>query len=530
MMLSKLWVHAKEAFLAPASNQQSNAAFSQAFIKALLEVLGSHGLLSSQGQRLAYECDACILLKEVPGLVAVPKTLKQVAQVLKLCHQFDVPFVARGAGTGLSGGAVGLKKGVLLHLAQLNQILEINTEKRYAWVEVGVVNASLNEALAPYGLHYGPDPSSQAACTLGGNVAENAGGIHCFKSGVTTDHVLALELITPQGEVLHLGSESPSGSAYDWRSLVVGSEGTLGVVSKLCVRLLPLPQEKRLYQVGYATMEQATGAIAEVIRQGLNPSAMEYLDKPTVWAVNRAFNMGFPEPCEALLLVEVAGSPAQITYEAQALEEVLNGFKPLWLSSATDAAACKALWKARKGTVAAYGMLQPAFYVQDCVIPRSKLTEVLQGIEAIGQHYELMVANVFHAADGNLHPNLLFNPNDSAMVQRVMEAGDAIMALCLKLGGTLSGEHGIGLEKIAFMSTQFSDGDLNRMWDIKTLLDPKGLANPGKLLPAKATCGEQGVYHKHEGCLDKINFTGLAALSASRRLPLTQDGEEGLWI
>lgn len=460
----------------------------------LQRTLAPNTVLASDSERLSYECDACVLYKAVPGLVVVPKTPEDVVTTVEACYEQGVPFVARGAGTGLSGGALCPDNAVLICLNQLTKVIELNVEQRYAWVEVGVVNAEFNRQLAQYNLHYSPDPSSQIACTLGGNIAENAGGIHCFKQGVTTDHVLAVEGVTAEGNPFRYGHPSFSDSPFAAQKLWIGSEGTLGVVTKACVKLSPRPQTVQVVLAAFGKMEEAADCVSTIIRQGIQPSAMEYLDQPTVWAVNKTFHMGFPSDCQAVLIAEVAGQSHQVEFELDELSKIVKRFNPQQLEIATTPERCQKLWKVRKMSVGAYGQLMPAFYVHDCVIPRSRLKEVLAGIAAIGQQYGVPVANVFHAADGNLHPNLLFDPHIEGRREIVIEAGDAILALCLEMGGTLSGEHGIGIEKRGYMDKQFSETDLNVMLRAKALYDPKQLANPDKLFPLKHHCGEGGLY------------------------------------
>lgn len=494
----------------------------QAFIQSCQWLIGRKHVLSRVEERLSYECDACVLVKTPPDLVVLPATPAEVAQLVALCHRHEIPFIARGAGTGLSGGALAIEGGVILSLNRLNRILEINPEARTAWVEVGVVNATLNDRLSPLGLFYAPDPSSQTACTVGGNVAENAGGIHCFKHGVTTDHILALELVLPSGEVVTVGEPTTQSGkqGLDLMRLIIGSEGTLGVVTKVCLRLMPKPAQANVILVAFLHPEQATDAVSALVSGGLEPAAIEFMDGPTIWAVNQAFDMGFPEGAQALLLIELSGQLAEADRETENVAEVLHRFDPLLFQVARDPDSAKRLWKARKGTVAGYGRLKPAFHALDCVIPRSRLTEVLKGMTAISDRHVLMIASVFHAGDGNIHPNLLFDPKEPDAVARMHAASDEIMALCLAVGGTLSGEHGIGIEKIHMMSCQWNDGDLGWMRQVRAVFDPAGRANPGKVIPLRRTCGEGGTHHA------EMVVQPFPARSAA----LTKDGETGLWI
>jgi glycolate oxidase subunit GlcD len=500
----------------------AKGAMTPAFIAACQAIVGKKYVLAQIEERLSYECDACMLLKTPPDLVVLPGTPNEAAALVTLCHDHAIPFVARGAGTGLSGGALAIEGGVILSLNRLNHILSIDSISRFAWVEVGVVNATLNERLAPLGLFYAPDPSSQGACTVGGNVAENAGGIHCFKHGVTTDHILALELVLPTGQTVTLGHPTTQSGkdGLDLLRLLIGSEGTLGVVTKVCLRLMPKPAQANVILAAFGKIEHAGDAVAGLVARGLEPAAIEMMDGLTIWAVNQAFNMGFPDTAQALLLVELSGQWAEANSETETVLAVLQQFEPILLDTARDPDSAKRLWKARKGTVAGYGRLKPAFHALDCVIPRSRLTEVLQGMTAIGDRHGITIASVFHAGDGNIHPNLLFDPKEPNAVERMHAASDEIMALCLSVGGTLSGEHGIGIEKLHFMAKLWSDADLGKMRQVRAVFDPQGRANPGKLIPAKRTCGESGTHHA------EMVLKPFPAQSTR----LTPDGEIGLWL
>ena len=482
-----------------------------AFIQALNKALPPDCLLDETSERLTYEADACVLFKEVPSLVVVPDTPEHVEAIIKLCHEHQVPFVPRGGGTGTSGGSLPVTGGILLALNKLNQIESIDVDRRCAWVQVGVVNARINEALAPHGLYYAPDPSSQGACTIGGNVAENAGGMHCFKHGVTVDHIQGLEMVLPNGQLIRVGGPTYGCQGPDVLRLLIGSEGTLGVVTRVCIRLSPKPETMRLFQATYATTEQACNVVSQLVQHPVQPAAIEFLDTLTVKAVNSAFKLGFNEESAALLLVEVSGPEAHIAYETEVVDTILRSQEPLDCHMADTPEEAKRLWKARKGTAGAYGRIAPAFFVHDCVIPRSKTAEILAEIEAIAKRFDLPVANVFHAGDGNLHPNVLFDPNNPDERHRSHEAGNAILKACLDAGGTLSGEHGIGVEKREAMAWQFTEADLHWMHQVRHTFDPHSLSNPGKVFPLKRTCGEAGLQHACDHSL-------------------SQDGETGHWI
>jgi len=459
-------------------------------INRLRTKLGARYVLDRPEELAAYDCDACTLIKKSPELVALPRTVEEVAFIVQTCNEFKVPFTARGAGTGLSGGALAMRGGVLIGLNRMDQILEIDTLNRTATVEVGVVNVWLNEALKPYGFFYAPDPSSQVACTLGGNIAENAGGIHCIKYGVTTDHILALQVVLPDGSITWLGSKVRRSHGPNLVGLMVGSEGTLGIVTQAIVRLTPKPEMIRVYLAAFSTVKDAGATVSSIIQSGLTPSALEFIDAFTVRAVNEAFHVGFPESAEAVLLIELDGPAAEVLHNETTLKEILAQHQVSQVRMGETEAERLALWKSRKATVAAYGRYLPAFYLHDCVIPRSKLVFILEKIEEVAKRYDLTIGNVFHAGDGNLHPNILFDPDDRQMVSNALRGGEEIMRACLAIGGTLSGEHGIGIEKSEYMKLQFSAESLDKMKQVKSVFDPAGLSNPDKIFPMRSGCGE----------------------------------------
>jgi glycolate oxidase len=459
-------------------------------IDRLRTKLGARYVLDRPEELAAYECDACTLVKKSPELVALPRTAEEVAFIVQTCNEFKVSFTARGAGTGLSGGALTMRGGVLIGMNRMDQVLEIDIANQTATVEVGVVNVWLNEALQPYGFFYAPDPSSQVACTLGGNIAENAGGIHCIKYGVTTDHILALQVVLPDGNITWLGSKVRRSHGPNLTGLMVGSEGTLGIVTQAIVRLTPKPEMIRVYLSAFDRVQDAGGTVSSIIRCGLTPSALEFIDAFTVHAVNEAFHVGFPENAEAVLLIELDGPASEVIHNETILKGILAQHQVSQIRMGETEAERLALWKSRKATVAAYGRYLPAFYLHDCVIPRSKLVFILEKIEEVAKRYNLTIGNVFHAGDGNLHPNILFDPDDPQMVSDALRGGEEIMQACLAIGGTLSGEHGIGIEKSEYMSLQFSSESLEKMKQIKHVFDPAGLSNPDKIFPMRSGCGE----------------------------------------
>lgn len=458
---------------------------------------------------MTYDCDGCTLVKTLPDLVVIPRNTEEVSEVVKLCHQYKIPFIARGAGTGLSGGALALEGGIIISLVKMDQILEVDTLNLTATVQPGMVNAWLNQALAEKNLFYAPDPSSQSACTIGGNVAENAGGIHCIKYGVTTNHILGVEMVLPDGEIIWIGSSNRRQHGLNLTGLITGSEGTLGIVTKIKVRLTPTPKKKKVYLAAFDKTADSTNCVADIIQSGLIPAALEFMDHFTVTAVNQAFQVGFPETAEAVLLIELDGDPKAVNEEETRLKKLLAQNNASKISEGETEEERQKLWHARKKAVAAYGRFLPAFYLHDTVIPRSKLTEVLTKIIDISKKYEMTVGNVFHAGDGNLHPNILFDPDDRAMMERVKQGGEEILKVCLEAGGTLSGEHGIGLEKSEYMNLVYSNDDLEKMLGIKAVFDPDTLANPGKIFPTPGGCGEA-----------KCGMDMTQALSAN----------EGVWI
>ncbi len=460
-------------------------------LKRLFQRIVGHAFVLDAPEVLkAYECDACVLMKAQPDLVVLPANTQEVAQVVKICHEFEIPFIARGSGTGLSGGTLPVSGGIFIGLSRMNHILEIDPENRIARVETGVINAWLNRDTRPFKLFYAPDPSSQAACSIGGNIAENAGGIHCVKYGVTTDHILGLEVVTPEGDIVSLGGPHGHYRGINWVGLFVGSEGTFGIATQAIVRLTPLPQTIKVFLASFSKLQHAAALVADIMASGLRPSALEMMDDVTIKAVNEAFSTGFPQDAEAVLLIELDGHTDEVAMAEQQLMPLLSQHQVQQLRQAEDEAERLTLWKARKGAVAAYGRILPAFYLHDCVIPRSELVHVLTQIQAIGKAHEVVIANVFHAGDGNLHPNILLDPDDPAMVKRVLAAGEEILKACLDVGGVLSGEHGIGIEKSEFMDLVFTWDEIDVMRRLKQVFDPKGIANPDKILPVKSGCGE----------------------------------------
>jgi glycolate oxidase len=457
----------------------------------LQRLLPAERLLLRAEDLFAYECDAQTLDRALPMAVTFPENTDEVAAIVKLCAGQGVPFLARGAGTGLSGGAVAAGS-VIICTARLNHIAAIDLPNRQAWVGPGVVNAHLTRAVVAEGLHYAPDPSSQNACTIGGNVAENSGGPHTLKYGVTTNHVLALEVVLPDGSVVRLGGPAADNPGYDLVSAFVGSEGTFGIATKILVRLSPSPEAVRTALAVFDSVADACRAVTEILRRGITPAAIELIDQVTLRAVEAYIHAGFPLDAAAVLLVEVDGLEDEMVAEA---EVVLLGCRAAGAREvrlAGDDAERLKLWKGRKQAFGALGRLAPNYYTHDGVIPRTRLPEVLEEIARIAERNQVTIANVFHAGDGNLHPVVLYDEREPGVLDRVRAAGDSILKLVISVGGALSGEHGIGLEKIDYMDQLFDEPSLADMRKLRDVFNPHGLCNPGKVIPAPGRCVEPG--------------------------------------
>jgi glycolate oxidase len=465
-----------------------------ALLAQLRSLLPEDRLVVRTDDLFAYECDGQTFDRGMPLAVAFPETSREVAAVVRACAAHGVAFLPRGAGTGLSGGAVA-SGSVAISTARMNRILSIDLENRQAWVEPGVVNAHLSRAVAGAGLHYAPDPSSQNACTIGGNVAENSGGPHTLKYGVTTNHVLALEVVLPDGSIVELGSAAPDAPGYDLVSPFVGSEGTFGIATKILVRLSPIAEGVRTVLAIFDRVGDACRAVSEILGRGIIPAAIELIDQTTLRAVEGYIHAGFPLDAAAVLLIEVDGLADELDEQAHV---VLAGCKAAAVREvrlAKDDAERLLLWKGRKQAFGALGRLAPNYYTHDGVIPRTKLPEVLDEFTRIALRHQLIIGNVFHAGDGNLHPVVLYDEREPGVLDRVKAAGDSILRLVLSVGGTLSGEHGIGLEKVGYMAELFSEADLAQMRRLRDIFNPRGLCNPGKVLPAPGRCVEPGTGH-----------------------------------
>ncbi len=460
-------------------------------VEKLRALLRPEQVISEPEELLVYECDGLTHYRHRPRAVVFPASTEEVAEVLKLLSRERVPLVPRGAGTGLSGGALAVGGGVCVELARMRSVLKVDVENRLAVVQAGVVNAHVSRAVARHGLYYVPDPSSQGSCTVGGNVGENAGGIHCLKYGTTTDHVVGARVVLPEGHVVNLGGGGAEAPGYDLLGLFVGSEGTFGVVTEVTVRLTPVPPSIRTLLADFTDIDDASRAVSAVIAAGIIPAGLEMVDGATIRAVEASvFAAGMPTDAEAALLVELDGLEAGMDEEVERVRAICLRHGARSVRLAADEAERKRLWAARKGAFGAMGRITPDILIQDAVVPRSCLPEVLAATYRIGARHGLRVANVFHAGDGNLHPLVCFDSRDAAQVERVHEAGREIMETCVRAGGTITGEHGVGLDKSDYLPLVFSDEDMRTMLAVRAAFDPEGLCNPGKIIPVLKGCGE----------------------------------------
>jgi glycolate oxidase subunit GlcD len=461
----------------------------QRVIDKLRAAIGKRNVLTDADELLVYEADALTVIKRLPAAVVLPKDAEEVSAVVRILAEEKIPFTPRGAGTGLTGGSIAFDGSVIIELARLNRILKIDYENRLAVVETGVINVHLSQATSPGGFHYAPDPSSQMACTIGGNVAQNSGGPHCLKYGMTTNHILALEVVLPTGEIVNLGGGGVDVAGYDLLGAFVGSEGTFGIATKATVKLTRLAQAVKTLLAEFMTVTDASRSVSEIIAAGIFPAALEMIDRATIVAVeNSIFAGGFPTDVAALLIIEIDGLAVGIEREAEHAVEICLRNHARAVRVARDDAERVRLWGARKRAFGAMGRIKADLMVQDAVIPRSKLPEVLDEIYAIAARHRLNIANVFHAGDGNLHPNISYDGRNPDDVRRVELASKEIMQLCVDAGGTITGEHGVGADKIRYMDLIFSDSDMERMLAVKNIFNPTGLCNPSKVIPATKTC------------------------------------------
>ncbi|MFG6416155.1 FAD-linked oxidase C-terminal domain-containing protein [Roseateles sp. DC23W] len=472
-----------------------------AVIAALQRLLPAHALLHRAEQTTPYECDGLTAYRQRPLAVALPETEAQVGGVLKACHALGVPVVARGAGTGLSGGAMPHEAGVTLALAKFNRIIAIDPFARTARVQCGVRNLAISEAAAPHGLYYAPDPSSQIACTIGGNIAENSGGVHCLKYGLTLHNVLRVRGFTAQGEPVEFGSEALDAPGLDLLALVVGSEGMLAVITEVTVKLVPKPQLARCVMASFDDVRKAGDAVAAIIAAGIIPAGLEMMDKPMTAAVEDFVHAGYDLNAEAILLCESDGTPEEVAEEIQRMEAVLLGSGATAVQVSADEAQRLRFWSGRKNAFPATGRMSPDYMCMDSTIPRKHLATILLDIQQMEKKYGLRCANVFHAGDGNLHPLILFDANDPDQLHRCELFGAEILERSVALGGTVTGEHGVGVEKLNSMCVQFSAEEREQMLKLKAAFDPAGMLNPGKQIPTLHRCAEYGRMHVKRGLL-----------------------------
>jgi glycolate oxidase len=463
-------------------------------------IVGRGGVLSEPDELLVYESDGLTLFRALADFVVFPTAAEHVTAIVRVANREKLPFVARGAGTGLSGGCLPAEGGIVISMMRMNRILEVDYDNQIAVVEPGLVNLHLSWAVGPSGFYYAPDPSSQQACTIGGNIANNSGGPHTLKYGVTANHVLGLEVVMPEdGGLVWLGGRTRDALGYDLPGLFVGSEGTFGIATKIVVRLLRKPQALKTVLAVFDRIEQASAAVSAIIARGLVPAAVEMIDQLTIQAVEDAFGCGYPRDAAAALLIEVDGLRAGMDVQAERIIAACRESGAREVRTAADEAERQLLWKGRKSAFGAYGRVSPAYMVMDGVIPRTKLPFVIGRVNEIVAAHGLRVGNVFHAGDGNLHPNILYDPRKPGEETRVVQAGAEIMKVCAEVGGSISGEHGIGLEKADFMPFIFSAADLAFMHKLKVAFNPSGLCNPGKVFPTRKSCGEAGpvAYRPH---------------------------------
>jgi len=461
----------------------------ETLISELAEIVGERYVLVEKEDVIVYEQDGSIL-QAMPEVVVLPADVRQVSAVVRAARTANVPIVPRGSGTGLAGGAVPAEGGIVLSLARLNRILEIDLKNRVAIVEPGVVNLDVTKSVAKDGFFYAPDPSSQAACSIGGNIANNSGGPHTLAYGVTTNHVLGVEVVLDDGEVVWLGGRVPDSPGYDLCGAFVGSEGTMGIVTKAAVRLMRTREAVRTLLAIFDQMERATQTVVDITAAGIIPAALEMMDQLTIEAVERGSPSGYPTDAAAVLLVEIEGVRDHADRAMALVESICARNQAREVRRANDEADRQLLWKGRKGAFGALGQLAPNYYVQDGVVPRSRLPEIMKRVAEISQRYGLRVANVFHAGDGNLHPNILFDIRKPGELDRVIAAGEAIVRACVEVGGSITGEHGIGLEKKAYIGLLFNAEDLEAMARVRRAFDPQARFNPAKLFPTPVSCGE----------------------------------------
>ncbi len=470
-------------------------------VAALRAIVPGEGVIAAEREMKPYESDGLTAYRQMPMVVVLPETTEQVSQVLRYCHAEGIKVVPRGAGTSLSGGALPLVDGVLLGMAKFNRVREIDFDNRVAVVEPGVTNLAVTRAVEHAGFYYAPDPSSQIACTIGGNVAENSGGVHCLKYGVTTNNVLGCEMVLMDGEIMRFGGKHLDAEGYDLLGVITGSEGLLGVVTEVTVRILRAPETARAVLVGFASSEDAGDCVARVIGAGIIPAGMEMMDEPAIHAAEAFVHAGYPLDVAALLIVELDGPEAEVDYLIARVSEIAQACGAKTLAASTSEAQRQLFWAGRKAAFPAVGRISPDYYCMDGTIPRAQLPLVLKRMREMSEKYQLRVANVFHAGDGNLHPLILYDANQPGELERAEAFGSDILRLCVEVGGVLTGEHGVGVEKRDLMPAMFTEADLNQQQRLKCAFDEQGLLNPGKVFPTLHRCAELGRMHISGGRL-----------------------------
>ncbi len=487
--------------MSTAQSSLASTALRQSLAARLREFMPRNSVLTEEEDLRPYECDGLSAYRRLPWIVALPETVEQVGRLLRLCSEQHIPVVARGAGTGLSGGALPLEDGVLLSLAKFNRILEVDPANRTATVQPGVRNLAISEAAAPYGLYYAPDPSSQLACSIGGNVAENAGGVHCLKYGLTVHNVTGIKFMTMDGELVTLGGKALDIPGYDLLALMTGSEGMLGVMVEFTVKLLPKPERAQVMLAVFDEIEKAGDAVAAIIASGFLPAGLEMMDNLAIRAAEAYAKAGYPVEAAAILLCELDGTSEEVSEGIAQIRTLLLKQGAAEVRVSRDEADRLRMWAGRKAAFPAVGRLSPDYYCMDGTIPRKHLARVLKRISDLSKEYGLAVANVFHAGDGNLHPLILYNANKPGELEKTEELGGKILEFCIEVGGTVTGEHGVGVEKINQMCIQFTRAELEQFHALKAAFDPEGLLNPGKAVPTLSRCAEFGRMHVHGGKL-----------------------------
>jgi glycolate oxidase len=470
-------------------------------VNGLREILSNKNVLHERCELVPYECDGLAAYRKIPLAVVLPDSIEQIQAVMRFCQQHKIPIVSRGAGTSLSGGALPCEDGIVLSLAKFNRILKIDQDNRTATVEPGVRNISISEAVKEFGFYYAPDPSSQLACTIGGNVAENSGGVHCLKYGVTVNNVLQVKLITTEGELVVLGSEALDAAGYDLLAVINGSEGMLGVIVEVVVKLLPIPEAVKVIMASFDSVIDAGDAVNRIISAGIIPAGLEMMDNMTICAAEDFLHAGYPTNAAAILLCELDGTLPEVEQTIGEVEKLCQEAKATNIELAKSEEERVRFWAGRKAAFAAVGRISPDYYCIDGTIKRRCLAEVLEKINQLSDQFKLKVANVFHAGDGNLHPLVLYDINKAGDLEKAEELGGKILELCVEVGGTITGEHGVGIEKINQMCVQFNDKELLQFHAVKKAFDPDGILNPGKAIPTLHRCAEFGAMHVHDNNL-----------------------------